>query len=46
MIERFKLANHLLEHSNKWLSRTRDGSTIQIQLCGFRMLLFLRDKPT
>ena len=45
MFDRIKLAHYPLEHTDRLLSRTRDGSTIQIQAFGFCMLLFLRSRP-
>lgn len=46
MFDRIRLASHPIEHSRRWVSRTRDGSTLQIQLFGLCMLLFLRKKAS
>ena len=45
MFERIKTARFPIEDASGWVSRTRDGGTIQVKMPGFWVLFFIRLKP-
>jgi len=45
MLKRIKTARFPIEGASGWVSRTRDGSAIQVKMPGFWVLLFIRLKP-
>ena len=45
MIDRIRFAQYPVEHSSKWLSLSRDHTTMQIRLNNRWLLIFLQTKP-